>query len=191
MTGKTNDRDFIRRALIVIALGAAALLVWQLRYVLVLLFGAIVTATVIRAIADPFTDRLRVPAPASMLIAVLLIVFVVGGVAWLLGSQIAIQTQSLADTLPAALKRVDDGLAGLGLAHPIQSWLAQLHSNGGSLVSRVGSWASSASNGIAILLIVFFGGVFLAAKPRFYRTGAIKLDPSDSRTIVAEAMDES
>lgn len=191
MSEKTNDRDFIRRALIVIALGAAALLVWQLRYVLVLLFGAIVTATVIRAIADPFTDRLRVPAPASMLIAVLLIVFVVGGVAWLLGSQIAIQTQSLADTLPAALKRVDDWLAGLGLAHPIQSWLAQLHSNGGSLVSRVGSWASSASNGIANLLIVFFGGVFLAAKPRFYRTGAIKLVPADSRSIVAEAMDES
>jgi predicted PurR-regulated permease PerM len=126
-----------------------------------------------------------------MLIAVLLIVFVVGGVAWLLGSQIAIQTQSLADTLPAALKRVDDWLAGLGLAHPIQSWLAQLHSNGGSLVSRVGSWASSASNGIANLLIVFFGGVFLAAKPRFYRTGAIKLVPADSRSIVAEAMDES
>jgi predicted PurR-regulated permease PerM len=191
MSEKTNDRDFVRRALIVIALGAAALLVWQLRYVLVLLFGAIVTATVIRAIADPFTDRLRVPAPASMLIAVLLIVFVVGGVAWLLGSQIAIQTQSLADTLPAALKRVDDWLAGLGLAHPIQSWLAQLHSNGGSLVSRVGSWASSASNGIANLLIVFFGGVFLAAKPRFYRTGAIKLVPADSRSIVAEAMDES
>jgi predicted PurR-regulated permease PerM len=188
---EANDRDFVRRALIVIALGSLFLLLWQIRYVLLLLFGAVVIATVIRAIADPFTDRLRVPGPASMLIAVLLILLVVGGVAWLLGSQIATQTQTLADTLPAALDRVDDWLAELGLAHPIQSWLAELHTHGGALVSRFGSWASSVSNGIANLLIVFFGGIFLAAKPRFYRTGVIKLVPAESRSIVAEAMDES
>jgi predicted PurR-regulated permease PerM len=186
-----GDRDFVRKALIVIALVAVVILLWQLRYVLVLLFGAVVTATVIRAIADPFTDKLRVPAAAAVLIAVLLIVAVLAGVAWLLGNQIAAQTQSLADTLPAALGRVDDWLAGLGLAHPIQSWLAQLHSNGGSLVSRFGSWVSSASNGIANLMIVFFGGIFLAAEPRFYRTGAIKLVPAENRALIAEAMDES
>lgn len=188
---KASEGDFIRRALIVIALLAVVILLWQLRYVLVLLFGAVVTATVIRAIADPFTDRLRIPAPIAMLIAVLLIVAVVGGVAWMFGRQIAAQTQSLADTLPAALNRVDDWFAGLGLAHPIRSWITELHTHGGTLVSRVGSWASSASSGIANLLIVFFGGIFLAAKPRFYRTGAIKLVPEASRSIVAEAMDES
>lgn len=188
---KANEGDFVRRALIVIALVAVVVLLWQLRFVLVLLFGAVVTATVIRAIADPFTDRLRVPSPVAMLIAVLLILLIVGGVGWLLGRQIAAQTQTLADTLPAALDRIDDWFAGLGLAHPIRSWIAELHTHGGTLVSRVGSWASSASNGIANLLIVFFGGIFLAAEPRFYRTGAIKLVPEASRPIVAQAMDES
>jgi predicted PurR-regulated permease PerM len=41
------------------------------------------------------------------------------------------------------------------------------------------------------LLIVLFGGMFLATEPRFYRTGAIKLVPEDKRALLAQAMDES
>ena len=189
--GGTADSDFVRRALIVVGLAALAILLWQLRYVLVLLFGAVVVATIIRAIADPFTNRLHVPKGPAVLLAVLVIVAIIGGVAWLLGRQIAAQTVAMADTLPSALRRVDDWLAGMGLAHPIQSWLAELHTHGGQLVSRFGSWVSSASSGLANLLIVFFGGIFLAAEPRFYRTGAIKLVPASYRGLMAEAMDES
>ena len=43
---------------------------------------------------------------------------------------------------------------------------------------------------IANFLIVFFGGVFLAAQPRFYRTGAIKLVPPGRRPLIAEAIGE-
>ena len=188
---QSSGGAFVRKALIVIALAAGAFLLWQLRFVIVLLFGAVVVGTIIRAIADPCTNRLRMPPGVAVLIAVLLIVGIVTGVAWMLGRQISMQTELLADTLPSALKRVDDWLAGYGLAHPIQSWLAQLHTHGGALVSRFGGWVSSASAGIANLLIVFFGGIFLAAQPRFYRTGAIKLVPPSRRALIAEAMDES
>jgi predicted PurR-regulated permease PerM len=187
----TDASQFTRRALIVIALAATALLLWQLRYVLVLLFGAVVVATIIRAIADPFTRHLRVPEGPAVAIAVLLIVGLIGGVFWLLSREISAQTETLADSIPAALKTVDDWLAGFGLAHPIDSWVSELHRHGGALVSQFGDWVSSASSALANLLIVFFGGVFLAAQPRFYRTGAIKLVPRDERALMAQAMDES
>jgi predicted PurR-regulated permease PerM len=58
-------------------------------------------------------------------------------------------------------------------------------------VSRFGGWLSTASSGVANLLIVLFGGMFLATEPRFYRTGAIKLVPEDKRALLAQAMDES
>ena len=131
------------------------------------------------------------PEPAAVLIAVLVIVALVGGVAWLLGNQIAAQTETLADTLPTALATVDGWLATVGLAHPIQSWLAELHQHGGALVSRFSSWLSNASAGLANLLIVFFGGIFLAAEPRFYKTGVIKLVPPHRRPLVADAMRDS
>ena len=192
-TGKQSehDRAFVRRALIVIALAALALLLWQLRTVLVLLFGAVVTGTVIRAIAEPMTKHLRLPDGVAVLTSVLLLVAVFGGIGWLLGREIIAQTDALTQTLPKALTQVDDWLGTFGLAHPFQTWFAQLHSSGGTLVSRFGSWLSTASSAAANFLIVFFGGVFLASQPRFYRTGAIKLIPEARRGVLSQALDES
>ena len=185
------ERIFVRRALIAIGLAALAILVWQLRTVIVLLFGAVVMATIVRALADPLSRHLRLPERVAVLIAVLLIVGVIAGVAWLLGQQIAAQMDVLTTTLPAALGRVDQWLAGFGLDHPLKTWLSQLHHSGGTLVSRFGGWLSAASTGVANFLIVLFGGIFLATEPRFYRTGAIKLVPETQRGLISEAMDES
>ena len=188
---RPSDSEFIRRALIVIGLAAVAVLLWQLRSVIVLLFGAVVMATIVRALADPLSKHLRLPEQVAVLIAVLLIVGVIAGVGWLLGQQIAAQIDVLTTTLPTALGRVDQWLAGYGLDHPLRTWLSQLHHSGGTLVSRFGGWLSAASNGVANFLIVLFGGIFLATEPRFYRTGAIKLVPETKRGLIAEAMDES
>jgi predicted PurR-regulated permease PerM len=186
-----SDSEFIRRALIVIGLAAVAVLLWQLRTVIVLLFGAVVMATVVRALADPLSKHLRLPDRIAVLIGVLLIVGVIAGVAWLLGQQIAAQMDALTTTLPTALGRVDQWLASFGLDHQFKAWLTQLHNNGGTLVSRFGGWLSTASSGLANFLIVLFGGIFLATEPRFYRIGAIKLVPEERRGLIAEAMDES
>ena len=171
------EARFVRRALIVIGLAALALLAWELRTVLVLLFGAVVMGTIVRAIAEPLSKHLRLPDGVAVLVSVLLIVGVLGGVGWMLGQQIATQTDALTQAVPAALAQIDQWLGGFGLSHPFQTWFAQLHHNGGTLVSRFGTWLSTASTGLANFLIVFFGGIFLASEPRFYRTGAIKLVP--------------
>jgi predicted PurR-regulated permease PerM len=185
-----SDRAFIRHALIAIGLAALAVLVWELRSILVLLFGAVVIATVVRAIADPFSRWLRIPEGLAVLLAVLLIFALLGTVGWLLGRQIAAQTETLTQTIPAALARVDQWFSDFGLAHPMQAWFAQLHTSSGTLVSRFGAWLTDAGNGLANFLIVLFGGIFLSAQPRFYRTGAIKLVPPSRRGVIAEAMDE-
>src|SRR6185312_1104192 len=44
---------------------------------------------------------------------------------------------------------------------------------------------------IASIMIVFFGGIFLAAQPRLYGIGTIKLVPPARRSLAAEAMEES
>lgn len=47
-----SDGAFVRRVLIIIALGALAALVWRLAHVLLLGFGAVVVAVILRALAD-------------------------------------------------------------------------------------------------------------------------------------------
>jgi predicted PurR-regulated permease PerM len=186
-----KERDFVRRVLIVIAITGGAIILWELRYVLVLLFGAVLVATVIRAIADPIRTYLRLPERLSVLLSVILIVFVVAGTAWLIGAQIASQSQLISDSLPRAVRMVDGWLDRIGLDHPVQHWVSSLHARNGVILSDFGGWISSLSLGVASVLIVVFGGIFLAASPRLYRIGTVKLVPEEKRGLIAEAMQES
>jgi predicted PurR-regulated permease PerM len=185
-----DDGPFVRRALIVIALGAGVFLLWEVRTVLALLFGAVLVATIFRAIGDVLHARLRLPARIAVMISVLLIAGVIALVAWLVGSQVAAQSQQLAETLPRAAQMIDDNLAGLGFGHPVGQSIEHVK-NGGLIGSNLKGFLSSASLSVASFLIVFFGGVFLAAQPRLYGIGAIKLIPPERRALVGEAMKES
>ena len=171
----SDDARFVRRALIVIALAAAALLLWQLRFVIVLLFGAVLIATMFRAIADPLHRYLRLPSRLAVMASVILVVAIAAAVIWSIGSQVAAQGQALADTLPRAAQLVDDRLAGVGLGHPLQQWLSGSNAAAGLIGSDLKGFLSSAGLTLASFLIVFFGGIFLAAQPRLYGIGTIKL----------------
>lgn len=186
-----TEREFVRRALIVIALAAGVAILWELRYVLVLLFGAVLVATVIRAIADPIRRHLHIPDRLSVLLSVILVVFIVAGTAWLIGAQISSQSQLISDRLPKAVRMIDAWLGSIGLGHPVQHWIASLHSRNGIILSDVGGWLSSLSLGVASVLIVTFGGIFLAASPRLYSIGTVKLVPEEKRGLIAETMMES
>ena len=56
-----KDADFVRRVLIVIGLGALALLAWKLSDVVLLTFGAVLVAVVLRAFADVLTRWTPLP----------------------------------------------------------------------------------------------------------------------------------
>lgn len=186
-----GDLPFIRRTLIVIILVAGALLIWELRYVLVLLFGSVLVATIIRSIAQPFKTRLRLPDGLAVATSVLLIVVAVGGTFWLISSQISAQAEHLAAALPKSVAMVDTWLAGLGLDHPLQSWVAHVRSGNSMIVANFGGWLSTLTLAVASILILLFGGIFLAAQPRFYGIGVIKLIPPERRALIGEAMAES
>jgi predicted PurR-regulated permease PerM len=187
---ETDDSRYIRRVLIVIAIAAGVLLLWELRQVVVLLFGAVMVATIFRAISDMLEKYLRLPERIAVLLSVLLIVGIIAGVVWSIGSQIGAQSQNLADTLPQAAQIIDGRLAGIGLGHPVALWMRNLHS-GGLIGADLKGVLSSVTLSAASFLIVFFGGIFLAAEPRLYGIGLIKLIPPARRRLIAEAMEES
>lgn len=187
---QSDEARFVRRILITVAIAAGVLLLWQLRQIVVLLFGAVMVATIFRSISDLIEKHLRLPERIAVLLSVLLIVGIIGGVAWSIGSEVGAQSQQLADTLPRAGQMIDSKLAAMGLGHPVMRWMSEVHSGGiiGGNLERV---VSSITFSAASFLIVFFGGVFLAAEPRLYGTGLLKLVPPARRQLVAEAMGES
>ena len=185
-----GDATFVGRVIIVVAITAAVLLLWQLRAVLVLLFGAVLVATIFRAIADPLQKHLRLPERLAVALAVLLIVGVIAGTVALIGAQVSAQGQALADLLPRSARIVDDRIASMGFGHPLERMMSNA-TDGGLIGSNISGFLSSATMSIASFLIVFFGGIFLAAQPRLYGIGFIKLIPPARRRLVADAMEDS
>lgn len=148
-------------------------------------------ATIFRSIAELLHERCRLPNRLAVLLSVLLVVLFIATVVWLIGSRVSAQSEQLAGALPQAAQIIDQRIGAMGLGHPVGRWMHIAQSGGGFIAANLTSFLSSATLTIASILIVFFGGIFLAAQPRLYGIGAIKLVPPARRSLVAEAMDES
>ncbi|HEU0310979.1 MAG TPA: AI-2E family transporter [Sphingomicrobium sp.] len=186
----SDDRSFVRRTLIVLALSALVFLAWQLRNLLLMLFGAIVVASVFRALADRICSLTKASESVAVAISIVLVLGTLGGLVALFGAHIAFQVDVLAKTLPAAWQSFEQRVGDLGLADQLRRLVEGVRQSSGSF-ANLSRAVMSIGNGIAEILIVLFGGIYLAAQPRVYRAGAIKLVPPGRRALVAEAMDES
>lgn len=188
---RTDDSVFVKRALIAFSIAALFYILWQLRALVVMLFAAVVVATVFRAIARPIEKRTPLSENAGVALAIAIVFATIGSVAWLFGSEIARQAHTLSETLPSAIASLQQLLARWGLADELEGWLSAPSPSGGNVISSVMRFVVSLSGGIADTLVVVFGGIFLSLQPRLYKTGAVKLVPKSRRGLVSEAMDDS
>jgi predicted PurR-regulated permease PerM len=186
-----GERQFVRRVLIVLGLAALFFVLWQLRILFLMLFGAIVVATIFRAVADTISRFTPLPGSVATVLSVLLVLAALGGLLALFGSHITQQLQSLRETLPAAWKAVEQRVGDVGLSGQLDRLVATITTPGGGSLSGFGRALISIGSGIADFVLVIFAGIYLALQPHFYRVGAIKLVPAARRKVAAEAMLES
>jgi predicted PurR-regulated permease PerM len=183
-----SEAQFIRRTLIVIALVALAMFLWMLRDVLLMIFGAVVVAALFRSLASQF-QRLHVPQGLALALSVLSIFAIVGGALALFGSQIIAQTETLSQTLPKAWESLQARITASGL--PLDADQLKPTGAGSNLAAQAGSFVMSLGGGLADALLIIVGGIFIAASPRFYTAGAVKLVPDSKRDLTREAMADS
>lgn len=182
-----GHRKFIERVLILLAIALALLLLWTLLDLLVLVFGAVVIAVLLRAVVDPIARHTRLGDRGSAVVAVLLVALIFGLFGWIFGAQVQSEFAGLSQTLPAAWQDFQARLEGLpiggGLAMSWEDW----GPSGTSIMSRLGDLALTLGSAAADFVLVMFGAIFLAANPKLYRRGLIKLVPRRGRHIASEA----
>jgi predicted PurR-regulated permease PerM len=188
---KLNDRQFVRRVLIVLALTALVFLLWQLRTLLLMFFGAVVVASIFRAVADWICRMTRVPGSVGTGLAIVLVLGILGLLIALFGAHVLQQLETLRDRLPAAWRAFEAQIGDFGLGDQLEQLVASISTPGGGSLSGFGRTLLSIGSGLADLLVVIFAGIYLATQPNFYRIGAIKLVPPARRKVAAEAMLES
>jgi predicted PurR-regulated permease PerM len=171
----SGDAAFIRRVLIVIALILLVLLLWQLSEVLLLAFGAVLVAVILHAAADMLVQYARLSPRWALTAAAILIFGILIGLIALFGAQMRVQLAQVAERLPFAL---DNFMKELGLddvSGQIPNALGM--SPGGNFLGRVAGIGGTVLNGLADALLVVIAGLYIAAAPRTYWEGLVKLFP--------------
>ena len=183
--GEFTDGPFVRRVLIVIGLFALAYGAWQLSGVLLLVFGAVLFAVILSALAALIARYTPVPERWSLVLATIGLLALVLAFLFLFGAQIAQQIGQVTERLPAAL---DNFARELGTP-PISERLPQILSGRGSdLLRQAANYGLTVIGGLADLVLVIVAGVYIAADPGVYRTGLVKLFPIGQHERIESAI---
>ncbi|WP_246776902.1 AI-2E family transporter [Microvirga sp. VF16] len=170
-----EDAEFVRKTLIVLGLGLLAFLIWKLSDVLLLAFGAVLVAILLRAASDALVRFLWVPERWSLAVATLLIFMVFLAIITLFGAQVRSQFSNVVEQLPFA---VDNFAKQLGLG-AVSDDLSEIVNNApaGGMAARLAGIGGAILDGLADFALVVIAGIYIAAAPDLYREGFVKLFP--------------
>lgn len=172
----TPDQRWIAKVLFVATLVVVALLVWQLSFVFIVAFAAIIVATVLGMAAN-LTERVT-PLRGGWAKAVswLLIAILIGTFVFLLGTQIADQFGNLVSEMPDMVQEAGD-LLGVPDLQAILRQRLQAVARQDGLFADVANITTGLFGVAGLLVLVLFAGIFLALDPESYRRGLLQLVP--------------
>jgi len=182
-----GDAEFVRKTLIVLALVVLALLLWKLADVLLLAFGSILVALILRASADLLARYLRVPESWSLWVASLIIFAMFIGLIALFGAQIRAQFSTVVERLPFVVDNFSKNLGFGAVSDNLTEMMNAMPSGG--LASRIAGIGGAVVGGLADFLLVVIAGLYIAASPRLYKEGLIKLFPKPQHERVESSLD--
>lgn len=190
LTPDEHDLRFLRRAAGVLLLIALATFLYRLTDLLLLLFGATTGAVLLSAVADGIAAHSRLSRAVGLGIAISLLFAALGLAGWLFDAELSDQIGILTDQLPRDWQRVQADLSETALGRMLVDGLRNLA--GGSRIATIAASISFGATEIALnFLIILVGALFIAAQPRLYRAGLIRLTPPAYRGVMADALDDS
>lgn len=187
---KEDLLPYLRRLIVTIALIALALLLWELKEVVLLGFAAVLVAVALLAATTSVQKVTKFNHQWSLGIAIVLIVAGFAGAIWLVWPSFQDQLTRLVSRLDESLNELENilGISLPGSAQEITSAITgAIDQIWASFVTLAGALVSV----FTTLLVVVFSGVFLAANPALYRRGLILMFPKSWHAKVGHGLDET
>lgn len=175
-------------AVVLVAGYFAVQLVVTLHTLWLLIFGAIVVAVILRALADPIVRWLKTPDPLAVFLSLMIVASVLAGVLTLFGAQIANQVNTLTAILPQGWAQVQSWIAAQPYAAQVLEQLQNLGSRAGEALQVAQKFALGFASGVTTLVLVIVAGVFLAIEPAKSREGLLSMLPLDRRPRMREVL---
>jgi predicted PurR-regulated permease PerM len=183
-TGKVRVNSAVSVLLLAVCIVLALALAWMGRVILLLLFAAIVLASLLSAIIDWVMSKLKLGRNKAFALIALVGVALVVLALWLSGQNIVDQFASLQADLPQAVQKLlVHAREYRGGRWVLSQWsdYSQLSSSISYAVTQVGGIVLSTASLLTGLAIVAFLGVYLAAEPEVYFSGLRRMVPQCNR----------
>jgi predicted PurR-regulated permease PerM len=164
---------------------------WTLREVVFILFGALVLANGMNAVACFLASKVRIRYALGLLAVVTTGLAVLGAVGWFFGATINNQLEELSDKIPDGLQWLTNQIEARPYTRDL---LSKLEIND---LSGTTGWGAKtltpilrsflgAAGSLVVMAIV---SIYLAAQPERYRSGALRLLPFSARSKASELLD--
>lgn len=182
-----RQQGYVGHVLIAVTVVCTVALAWLVRDVLIVIFGGLIVATLLRASADGIAKITPLHDKAAVALAVVLILALLVGTGWAIGDQVLSQIQSLREQLPQALDATRDWLQQSNLGGQL---LEQWHTaqDDGVPWAKVAGMTGLALGAVANTFLVLALGLYLAVEPDLYRRGLVRLVSPDYRARADQAV---
>ncbi|MDC7682449.1 AI-2E family transporter [Asticcacaulis sp. BYS171W] len=185
------DTAFLQKTLFLLMVIALSLLAVKLISLWLLVFGAIVVATVLRATAEPFIKYLKFKESWAVLLGLVILILLIVAAGFFFGREIVLQTNTLSEQLPVAWERIQTQLRASDIGAMILDQVNQLGQKASGVLSLVPKIAGEIASSIANLVVVIVAGIFIAMQPLSYRDGIVRLFPKSQKERVREGLNLS
>ena len=175
-------------AVVLVASYFAVQLIVALQTLWLLIFGAIVVAVVLRALADPIRRWTRAPDPLAVFLSLLIVVLVLAGILTLFGAQITQQVVTLSAVVPQGWAEVQSWIQAQPYGAQLFEQIQGLGDRAGQALQVAQRFALGFASGLTTLLPVVVAGVFLAIEPAKSREGLLSMVPLDRRARLREVL---
>ncbi|KAA0597272.1 putative PurR-regulated permease PerM [Azospirillum lipoferum] len=177
--GRGELAVFTWKVLIVAGVAALSVFLWRISGTLLLIFTGVLFAILLQRLTGYVQRGTRLGHGWSLAIVLLVLVLLVGGGVWLMGTSMAAQLGQLQEQVTKAMGMLPDGwrdrIMEQGKEWP---WMNQLSSFASGLVYVVGD-----------AVVVMFAALYLAASPGVYQRGVVLLVPPRGQKRACEVME--
>jgi predicted PurR-regulated permease PerM len=161
-------------------------LLWQLQQPLLLLFGAVLAALALRALARPLSRHGALKMRHAVLLATLVLTLAIAAALWLLGGPLSTQFEELRSQLPQSWRAAERWLR----ERPFGPRILDSLQDGDSMPwDGIAGMAMRTANAASGLLLIVLIGIYLALDAGLYRDGMVRLVPPRRRGLARDALD--
>jgi predicted PurR-regulated permease PerM len=182
---------FFKRAGAILLLALFLLFLWHAVHILLLVFGGILLAILLRSVSDFVAEHTGLSEGISLLAVLASMLVVVLLAAWLVAPMVIEQFYQLSEKLPQAAAELSARIRQHNLGKLLFKQVeAATDPDGGEVVERLPQVFSATIHSVISFVLILVVGLYLSIAPRLYVEGVIHLVPVRRRTRAREVIRE-